>query len=460
MKTKIFSTAFLLMLHFVFAQNILGTWYGILDIQTQKLPLVVHLEKEGNNYKSTFDSPMQGAKGIAVQTTTFINNELILDASNMGVSFKGSFNGEVIDGTFSQNGMNIPFVLSRTNTAAVMNRPQEPKPPFNYDTTDINFKNDSDGNLLAGTLASPKNFNKKNPILIMITGSGAQDRNEELYGHKPFLVMSDDLAKKGIATLRIDDRGVGGSEKGKDGATTADFATDISSAVNYLAKQGYQNIGLIGHSEGGMIAPMVSCENTKVKFLVLLAGPGIPIEDLLLQQTNDIAKISGEDDKSIAVKELLNRKMFSYIKNYQGGNLKDDLKKIVISELQKLPADQISPDQIDAVAEQQTKRFSDGWFRYFLKFNPDDYLSKVKIPVLAINGSLDLQVSAKENLAGIKNSLTKAGNRNFEIVAFKGLNHLFQTAKTGNPSEYGQIEETFSPNVLDKISSWILQLQK
>ena len=327
MKTKIFSTAFLLMLHFVFAQNILGTWYGILDIQTQKLPLVVHLEKEGNNYKSTFDSPMQGAKGIAVQTTTFINNELILDASNMGVSFKGSFNGEVIDGTFSQNGMNIPFVLSRTNTAAVMNRPQEPKPPFNYDTTDINFKNDSDGNLLAGTLASPKNFNKKNPILIMITGSGAQDRNEELYGHKPFLVMSDDLAKKGIATLRIDDRGVGGSEKGKDGATTADFATDISSAVNYLAKQGYQNIGLIGHSEGGMIAPMVSGENTKVKFLVLLAGPGIPIEDLLLQQTNDIAKISGEDDKSIAVKELLNRKMFSYIKNYQGGNLKDDLKK-------------------------------------------------------------------------------------------------------------------------------------
>jgi alpha-beta hydrolase superfamily lysophospholipase len=459
MKVKLSTIFILFLVQNLFAQNILGTWYGILDIPGQKLPLVIHIEKENNLYKSTFDSPMQGAKGIPIQTTTFVNSDLHLDASNMGINYKGSLKDEMIEGIFSQNGMDLPLVLSRKNSAAAMNRPQEPKPPFNYDTKDITFKNESEGNLLAGTLASPKNFNKKNPILIMITGSGAQDRNEELFDHQPFLVIADDFAKKGIATLRLDDRGIGESEKGKEGATTADFATDISSAVNYLAKEGFQNIGLIGHSEGGMIAPMVSDANKKARFLVLLAGPGIPIEDLLVQQTNDISKISGEDDKSLTVKEQLNRKMFSYIINYHGGNLKDDLKKMVITELQKLPADQIGSDQIDAVAEQQTNRISGDWFRYFLKFNPDVYLSKVKIPVLAINGSLDLQVAARENLAGIKKSLEKAGNKNFEIVEFKGLNHLMQTAKTGNPAEYAEIEETISPKVLDKVSSWVLALK-
>ena len=285
----------------------------------------------------------------------------------------------------------------------------------------------------------------------MITGSGAQDRNEEMFEHKPFLVIADYLAKKGIATLRLDDRGIGDSEKGEEDATSADFATDINSAVNYLVKNGYKNIGLIGHSEGGMIAPMVANRNKNVKFLILLAAPGIPIIELTLDQNKKLAESANLPQAAIDEVLSIKSKTFTYARNYNGKDFKADFTKYLQENYPNMSAQEREP---------YIAQMSSPWFQYFIKFNPDDYLSKVKIPVLAVDGSLDLQVSAKENLAGIKKSLTKAGNKNFEIVEFEGLNHLFQTATTGNPSEYGQIEETFSPKVLDKISSWILQLQK
>lgn len=460
MKTKIIILLSLIFIsQTVFAQDISGSWYGGLDIQGQKLPLIVHISEKDKVLNSTFDSPMQGAKGIAIEKTTFINNELTLDAAVVGFIFKGKLSDQKIEGNFSQNGMNLPMTLTRSEENSVQNRPQTPTKPYPYETTDVSFKNESQGNLLAGTISIPKNFDKKGPILVIITGSGAQNRDEELFGHKPFLVIADYLAQKGIATLRLDDRGMGESEKGKDGATSEDFATDINSAVLYLQKNGYTNIGLIGHSEGGMIAPMVTTKNKNVKFLVLLAGPGIPISELLLQQNRDLAKTSGADEKNLAIAESSNREIYSFVKNYKGKTFEKDLKNLLIAELKKMSEKEMSNEEIETVAESQVKTISKPWFRYFLKFNPEEYLSKVKIPVLALNGSLDMQVSAKENLAGIKNSLTKAGNNNFEIEEFAGLNHLFQTAKTGNPTEYGQIEETFSPKALEKISDWILKLK-
>ena len=434
----------------IFSQNITGSWYGNLDVQGQKLPLVFHIEQEGNDLKSTFDSPTQGAKGIPIQKTLFENNELTLNASNLGITFSGKLNAEKIEGIFSQSGMNFPLILSRNAVTTVVNRPQTPKPPFNYNSDDVTFKNDTQGNLLAGTLATPKNFKKNQPILVMITGSGAQDRNEEMFEHKPFLVIADDLAKKGIATLRLDDRGIGGSKKGKENATSADFATDINSAVNYLVKNGYKNIGLIGHSEGGMIAPMVANKNKSVKFLVLLAAPGIPILDLVLDQNKKIAESTNLPQEAIDEVLAIKSKTFNYAHLYNGKDFKIDFTNYLEENYPKMSEQEREP----FIAQMSSE-----WFRYFIKFNPEDYLSKVKIPVLAMNGSLDMQVSAKENLAGIKKSLTKAGNKNFEIIEFESLNHLFQTAKTGSPAEYGQIEETFSPKVLDKMSSWILSLK-
>lgn len=459
MKIKVLILFFALFITNIFSQNIVGSWYGNLEVQGQKLPLVFHIEKGGIDFKSTFDSPLQGAKGIPIQKTLFENNDLTFDASNLGITFNGKLDSEKIEGNFMQNGMNLPLILTRTNKNAELKRPQTPKPPFSYSTNDVSFKNENQGNVLAGTIAEPKNFDKSKPILVMITGSGAQNRDEELFGHKPFLVIADDLAKKGIATLRLDDRGIGSSEKGKEGATSADFATDINSAVNYLIRNGYKNIGLIGHSEGGIIAPMVANMNKNVKFLVILAGPGIPVGDLMIKQNYDIAKISGLDENALKTAEDLNRKIYAFVNNYKGKNLESDIKSILIKDLQKLSKNQIPEDKITKTAETQAKQISNPWFQYFIKFNPDNYLSKIKIPVLAIDGSLDLQVSAKENLAGIKKSLIKAGNKHFETVEFDGLNHLMQTAKTGNPSEYSELEETISPKVLDKVSSWILNLK-
>lgn len=459
MKTKFIIIALLLFFQNIFSQDITGSWYGNLEVQGQKLPLIFHIEKFENSYKSTFDSPLQGAKGIPIAKTLFENNELTFDASNLGITFKGKLNNDKIEGNFLQNGMNFPLILTRNNETAKLNRPQTPKPPYSYTSEDVNFKNETQGNILSGTIAASNNFDKNKPILVMITGSGAQNRDEELFGHKPFLVIADDLAKKGIATLRLDDRGIGSSEKGKEGATSADFATDINSAVNYLIRNGYKNIGLIGHSEGGIIAPMVATMNKNVKFLVLLAGPGIPVGDLMIKQNYDIAKISGLDENALKTAEDLNRKIYAFVNNYKGKNLESDIKSILIKDLQKLSKNQIPEDKITKTAETQAKQISNPWFQYFIKFNPDNYLSKIKIPVLAIDGSLDLQVSAKENLAGIKKSLIKAGNKHFETVEFDGLNHLMQTAKTGNPSEYSELEETISPKVLDKVSSWILNLK-
>lgn len=207
--------------------------------------------------------------------------------------------------------------------------------------------------------------------------------------------------------------------------------------MNYLVKNGFKNIGLIGHSEGGMIAPMVANENKNVKYLVLLAGPEVPTEELLQKQSYDIGKISGAKYDVLKTNGAVNQKLYTFIKNYHGEDLQKSLKSILMDELKKLPKDQIPADQIDQTAEQQAKQISKPWFQYFIKFNPDQYLSKIKIPVLALNGSLDMQASAKENLAGIKKSLTKAGNKNFEVIELEGLNHLFQTAKTGNSAEYG-----------------------
>ena len=450
MKTKLIIIVLLSFFQNFFSQDISGSWYGNLDVQGQKLPLVIHIEKNGTDLKSTFDSPMQGAKGIPIQKTLFENNELTITAPNLGITFKGTYNVDKIEGNFMQSGLNLPLLLTRNAETTVVKRPQTPKPPFNYNSIDVTFKNESEGNMLAGTIASPKNFNKKSPILIMITGSGSQDRNEQMFEHQPFLVIADDLAKKGIATLRLDDRGVGDSEEGKVGATSADFATDINSAVHYLVTSGYQNIGLIGHSEGGMIAPMVADMNKNVKFLVLLAAPGIPIIDLTLDQNKKLAQGANLPKEDIDEILSIKAKTFTYAKKYSGNNFKTDLTKYLEENFPEMTAQE---------KEAYLAQISSSWFRYFIKFNPDDYLSKVKIPVLAVGGSLDLQVSAKENLAGIKNSLTKAGNKNFTTEEFAGLNHLFQTAKTGNPSEYGQIEETFSPKVLEKLSTWILPLK-
>jgi pimeloyl-ACP methyl ester carboxylesterase len=430
----------------VFGQGILGTWSGELDIQGMKLPLVIHITEKDGVLVSTLDSPKQGAKGLPVKETTFANDELAFDAPTMGVKYKGKLNEGVIVGEFFQNGMKLPLNLKRGDwEIQPLIRHQNPSQPYSYFTEDVSFKSEKEGNILAGTIAAPTP-NKDIPIYVLITGSGFQNRDSEIFGHKPFLVIADHLAKNGIATLRLDDRGVGGSEKGKPGATTEDFAGDISSAVDFLAEMGYKNIGLIGHSEGGMIAPMVGQINKKVKSMILLAAPGIPITELMKLQTYRVSLSSGMSEEQASHAAEQNYDMYHFVKGYQGSALESDFRKYVKQNNPLLKEREIN------VAVQQ---FTDTWFQYFLRFDPSVYLSKTKVPVLAINGSLDVQVTSKENLEGIKKALKKAKNKKSQIVEIEGLNHLFQTAKTGGVAEYAEIEETFAPQVLDKMTEWI-----
>lgn len=435
MKTTLV-TVLLLSIQLLFAQEITGSWQGELDVPGMKLPLIFHIKKEGEKLISTLDSPKQGATNIPVNTTSYSADQLTLELPALGISYSGKVTNESINGTFKQGGMELPLILSK------LNRPQTPKAPFTYKTEEVTFINSTDKNTLAGTLSEPNNFNKKQPILIMITGSGKQNRDEEIFGHKPFAVIADDFAKKGIATLRLDDRGVGGSSKGTPDETSFNYATDINAAVLFLKAKGFENIGLIGHSEGGMIAPIVASTNKDVKFLVLMAGPGQPINELLVQQNYLAGKLAGMSEEALQKSGQINRMIYDFIKNYKGSTFDSDFDKFINSSSDKLPDD-------------VKKQVSNAWFRYFIAFNPYEYVSKVKIPVLAINGSLDFQVPAKENLEAIKKSLTKAKNKNFETYEFQGMNHLFQECTTGAMSEYMEIEQTISHKVLDKMSSWI-----
>ncbi len=382
--------------------------------------------------------------------STFLRTEKIEDYERiiMKSEFENGYQNIMV--AFNGDSKIVGFFNAPNETTAA--RPQNPKAPFPYNDEEVTFSNSAEGNRLAGTLTVPENFVKKSPAVILISGSGAQNRDSELMGHKPFLVIADHLARNGIASLRIDDRGTGNSEKGKEGATSEDFAGDISSAVQFLKHKGFSNIGLIGHSEGGMIAPMVATKNNDVKFLVLLAAPGVSGKQLLLKQADDIGKVSGLSEQMLKNNAELNSKIYSFVSDYKGNNLKKDVEELIKKNLKDIPA-----DQVEAVAAQQSEIVALPWFTYFLKSNPAEYLSKIKIPVLALNGSKDLQVNAKENLAAIEKNLQSAGNKNFETREIPDLNHLFQHAETGNPAEYEKIEETFAPVVLQKITSWILK---
>ena len=322
------------------------------------------------------------------------------------------------------------------------------------------FENTKANVSLSGTLTLPK-INGVFPVVILITGSGPQNRNEELLGHKPFLIISDYLTRNGIGVLRYDDRGIGQSTGDFKTATSADFATDVESAIAYLKTRieiKKNKIGLIGHSEGGLIAPIVASKSKDVNFIVLLAGIGIQGDKLLLLQQELIAKANGVSAAEIEKTIQNNGEIFKMIKESNDNQkLKTDLTILINALLKNEPNTEI-PNGItkEEFISEQVNQISSPWMQYFIKFNPATILENVKCAVLAVNGSKDLQVPPKENLTAITNALKKGGNKKVTTKVFPNLNHLFQECETGLPSEYGKIEQTFSPIVLRHITKWIL----
>lgn len=426
------------------AQDINGSWGAILNIPgAGELPIILHISTEGDSIVATTDSPRQKSKGTIVDEIKLVARELSFKIKAYHSSFKGLLSNDSIAGTFAQNQMTTPLTFKK------IRRPQEPKPKFPYNIKNITIKNTEQGNMLAGTLTTP--FDKKNiPVVILITGSGPHNRDEEFLLHKPFLVIADHFTTRGIGVLRMDDRGVDGSEAGKANATSADLATDINAAVNYLTEKGYKNIGLLGHSEGGMIAPMVAVNNKLVKFIVSMAGPGVPIDSLMLGQLEATLRIMKVPQPLANINLMVVRKAYELTKPYNGTNLKQYL---VDSLVKTFP---LYADMSKAVAGS----ISDPWFHYFIKFDPQLYIKQLKIPVLAINGEEDTQVLAKENLNGWKVTLQNAGNKNFDTKAFPNLNHFLRTPINGTLFENLMIEETISKEVLEYMAAWILKTAK
>jgi pimeloyl-ACP methyl ester carboxylesterase len=389
--------------------DLIGSWTGKLDLGVAKLTLVFHLKQADGRVNVTMDSPDQSAMGIPCKTDFLSYDSLAVSVKSINASYGGRLEDGKLVGTFKQNGMSLPLVL--TKGTEEQKRPQNPQPPFPYETEEVMFRNERDSATLAGTLTWPVGYNPKSKqkplVALFVTGSGQENRDEEIYDHKPFLVIADYLARQGIASLRYDDRATGAS-KGGDvrNATSEDFARDAAAGLEYLrSRKAFSKVGIIGHSEGGLIGFLLGAQG-KTDFLVSLAGPGVKGDTLTASQRNRMYELYGGN-----------------------GNMTVDALR-QLPEIQKVP-----------------------WYKWFIDYDPSADIAATRCPVFALNGDRDWQVISSLNLTAIERLLPKS-KKNL-IKEYPGLNHLFQHCTTGLMNEYRQIEETISPEVLSDIAEWI-----
>ena len=441
----------------LFSQSIEGSWNGILKTENFELKIVFNISKSDTLYTATMDSPDQGAKGIPVNKVEFNGTIVKLFVTSAMVEYSGVFMGDKIMGTFKQGSATIPLNLTKRPFEGPK-RPQEPRAPFPYSVQEVSFMSPKAGIELSGTLTLPKDSNPK-ALVVLISGSGPQNRDEEIMNHKPFLLWADYLTKRGIGVLRFDDRGVGKSGGSFSASTSFDFADDVNSAVDYLRSRGeFKNIkiGLMGHSEGGLIAPIVASKRGDVSFLVLLAAPGVKGSDIIVAQQELIGKASGAPAEEVEKYSKISRELYDIIDKERDNPI---LKKL-LRDFIATNAGEATESQIN----QQVAAITTPWMLTFLNYDPAESQTKIKIPVIAVNGTKDLQVPYEENLKALEKSfLTAHGNNkdSFDkyvtIMKIEGVNHLFQRSETGLPMEYSKIEETISPEVLEKVTTWILE---
>jgi uncharacterized protein len=432
------------------ASDIDGVWMGAVDTGGARFRVVFHITNTAGGLTATMDSPDQGVAGIPATAVTRNGSSLRIEMKQIAGILESKISADLatIDGTLQQRASNWPLVLKRVKDVAELEpqRPQNPVKPYPYGEEEVSYQNRAQSVTLAATLTIPPGKGPF-PAVLLISGSGAHDRDETIFGHKPFLVLSDYLTRKGVVVLRADDRGVGKSTGNRAEATTADFATDAEAGVAYLKTRSevdVHKIGLIGHSEGALIAPLVAARNPDVAFIVMMAGAGVPGDQVIVEQTILLAEASGASHEVAEQNATAESEILGLVKHEKDNAvLEKELREKLVG---KVPEGQ---------ARAQITGLTSPWFRYFITYDPATALRKVKCPVLAINGEKDRQVSPTQNLPAIRKALEEAGNQHFEVDELPGLNHLFQTAKTGAVSEYAEIEETISPIALEKIGSWM-----
>ena len=473
----LFSTLFLICTSLAsMAQDIRGSWQALLPAGGKNVRLIFNITKTGNEYSTTMDSPDQNAYGIRCSKTLFINDSLIIGIEIIKGGYKGKRDGaDQIQGIYSQGQSSIPVNLTRLRseeipkTPATKVKPQTPQPPFNYISEDVIYNNTLQQVILGGTLSKPKGEGKF-PVVLMITGSGPQDRDETIGMHKSFWLIADYLTKLGIAVLRVDDRGMGKSSGDFSASTSADFATDVMAGIRYLKTRkdiDTAKIGLIGHSEGAMIAPYVAARSNDVAFIVMLAGPAVGGKQTMYYQAVEkgLPNISEHDRYAYGqlytklIEIALHNEVAKDVPNYVRTTYLDWKKQQPDSTLNALVH-----GSDEAVIQAMTAGFSDfkkAWWRFFLTYDASKDLKKIKIPVFALNGEKDEQVDPKANLAAIRNILTQNRNLHFKVYEVPGVNHLFQHCKIcGSVEEYLALEETFDKTTLAMIGSWIKEQVK
>ncbi|HXP86139.1 MAG TPA: alpha/beta fold hydrolase [Bryobacteraceae bacterium] len=450
----------------VCAQDATGNWQGTLALGASKLRIGLHVSRnDAGLYSSTLDSIDQGAMGMPVRVTTVKGAEVYFELPDLDAVFDGTINadGTEIAGLFNQRGATLMLTFSRVERVETVSRPQEPKPPFPYESEDVTFENKSAGVKLAGTLTRPRG---EGPFAaaILISGSGPQDRDETIFGHKPFWVIADYLTRRGVAVLRTDDRGVGGSSGNSAQSSLDDVASDVGAAIDFLKSRKEidgNKIGLIGHSEGAMVAVIVASQAASrpsgVAWIVMLAGAGVTGEQVLYKQAELIALAAGASPEAIKQQRSWQETVFRILKTEPDN-------KAAVQKMQAawdrtiltLPAAQRAEAQsAKGVMDAQIAGTVTAEFRGILAHDPAPLLRKIKVPVLALGGSGDLQVSAEQNLPAIAASLAAGGNEDYTVSSLPGLNHLFQTCTVCIPTEYATIDETFSPKALELIGDWI-----
>ena len=433
-----------------------GVWQAALEANGMRLRFQLHVSHDDQKHLvAALDSPDMGISGLPAVKVSQKVNVFHFEIPVVDAVYEGTINPtkSVITGTWTQGGITRNLKFQRSDQLLELVRPQNPVKPYPYREEQVTFANPKAQVSLAGTLTLPPGPGPF-PAAILIAGSGAQDRDETVAGHRPFLVLADHLTRKGVAVLRYDKRGIGKSTGNFDQATTEDLASDAAAALAYLKSRkeiDAGKIGLIGHSEGGIIAPMIATRFPDITWMVLLAAPGLKGEDVMLLQSQLILKAAGFDDDRIANARNFNRQSYDLArKERDPEQLEAKLTDLVDSTGMSttLPPTTLKP---------QARMMTSPWFRFFLDYDPVPALERTHCPVLVLNGDKDLQMAPKENLAQIQKALQEGGNKDFQTKELPGLNHLFQHALTGSPTEYGGIEETFAPEALDAISDWILK---
>lgn len=444
---KIFMILALLLHANLCAQDISGVWKGSLNIGTSTLEMYFMLQNADSRHKATMSVPQQGVTELHMDSTTYINSVLTLVNKDLNMKYVGKYVDGGFRGEFLQHGFKFTVNLTKSEVPK-QKRPQEPKPPFHYKEENVVFNNEKHNINLAGTLTIP--YDKRTfPAVVLISGSGYQDRNEEIMGHKPFLVIADYLTKNGIAVLRFDDRGVGESQGTTKGNTTEDLSYDTEAAFNYLkTRKDISKIGLCGHSEGGSIAFMIAARNPNVDFVISMAGAILPGYEILLSQQRAIGMANNTPTQTLDLIGGINKRYYDTVLNSEAND--QVLRQKILDIVREYSVIQKDKDRI-------INELTDPWMYYFIRYIPFDDIKKIKVPVLAFNGTKDLQVLPDLNLSKMKEIVKISGNTDVRIEYLEGLNHMFQRSNTGNPREYGVLEETFSIGVLEMMREWILE---